>query len=64
MSLPFTMLLLSVDWLMVGYFLGYEGGDLHCLMTAWNENEQAIKNWLLKKTGDPDQTQDEHELRN
>tara|TARA_R110001583_G_scaffold28426_3_gene100891 strand:- start:3573 stop:4121 length:549 start_codon:yes stop_codon:yes gene_type:complete len=27
-------------------------------MTAWNENEQAIKNWLLKQTGNSDQTQD------
>jgi RNA polymerase sigma-70 factor (ECF subfamily) len=27
-------------------------------MKAWNENEQAIKNWLLKKTGDSDLTQD------
>jgi RNA polymerase sigma-70 factor (ECF subfamily) len=31
---------------------------VHCLMTAWNENEQAIKNWLLKKTGNSDQAQD------
>lgn len=27
-------------------------------MTAWDENEQALKNWLLKKTGDRDQAQD------
>ena len=31
---------------------------MRCLMTAWQENEQAIKNWLLKKTGDPDLAQD------
>ncbi|MCW8995812.1 MAG: sigma-70 family RNA polymerase sigma factor [Psychromonas sp.] len=31
---------------------------MDCLMTAWNANEQAIKSWLLKKTGDRDQTQD------
>jgi RNA polymerase sigma-70 factor (ECF subfamily) len=27
-------------------------------MNAWNEHEQAIKNWLLKQTGNYDQTQD------
>ena len=31
---------------------------MHCLMKAWNENEQAIKNWLLKQTGSHDETQD------
>lgn len=27
-------------------------------MSAWNENEQAIKSWLVKKTGDPEQAED------
>ncbi len=27
-------------------------------MAAWDENEQAIKSWLVKKTGDHDQAQD------
>ncbi|WP_413698747.1 sigma-70 family RNA polymerase sigma factor [Psychromonas sp. KJ10-10] len=31
---------------------------MHCLMTAWNENEQLVKNWLLKQTADKDLTQD------
>lgn len=27
-------------------------------MTAWDENGQALKNWLVKKTGDSDQAED------
>lgn len=27
-------------------------------MAAWNENEQALKNWLMKKTASPDLAQD------
>jgi RNA polymerase sigma-70 factor (ECF subfamily) len=27
-------------------------------MTAWNENQQALKNWLVKKTGDRDLAED------
>lgn len=27
-------------------------------MTAWNENQQALKNWLVKKTGDRDLSED------
>lgn len=39
-------------------FAGIKEAILHCLMAAWDENEQAIKNWLLKKTGDRDLAQD------
>ena len=31
---------------------------MRCLMSAWQENQQALKNWLLKKTQDHQQTQD------
>jgi RNA polymerase sigma-70 factor (ECF subfamily) len=31
---------------------------LDCLMAAWEKNEQALKNWLVKQTGDRDQAQD------
>ena len=31
---------------------------MRCLMNAWDKNEQALKNWLLKKTGDRDLAQD------
>lgn len=31
---------------------------MHCLMKAWQENQQALKNWLLKKTQDPEHAQD------
>lgn len=31
---------------------------MHCLMRAWEGNQQALKNWLLKKTQDQQQAQD------
>lgn len=31
---------------------------MHCLMRAWEGNQQALENWLLKKTQDRQQTQD------
>lgn len=31
---------------------------MRCLMSAWQENQQALKNWLVKKTQDPEQAQD------
>ena len=31
---------------------------MHCLMTAWHENEILLKNWLIKQTGNYDQAQD------
>lgn len=31
---------------------------MRCLMNAWHENEQLIKNWLIKQTGHHDQAQD------
>ena len=31
---------------------------MRCLMKAWHDNEYAIKNWLIKQTGNQDQAQD------
>jgi len=31
---------------------------VRCLMSAWQENQQVLQNWLLKKTQDPEQAQD------
>lgn len=31
---------------------------MRCLMNAWHENEELIKNWLIKQTGNYDQSQD------
>ena len=31
---------------------------MDCLMKAWHENEQALKNWLIKSTSDGDKAED------